>query len=155
MYNCTIKRKKSKKDIISVIEKTLPSAMEKVMEHGQEVALSYKVGSKSKDLISYKVTRKGNVIEGKLFTTFKIAPFIEYGTGKKADGTMPHIGHTKTFFLSDMMFWWLPPDLSEDGEWHLMRTQPPKPFMRPTAFELEDSAKEIIAEELIKAIEKA
>ncbi len=155
MYNCTIRRNKTKKEIYSVIENALPYAMEKVMEHGQSIALNSKVGSKNKDLIQYKIEKKGQYVEGKLFTNFKHSAFLEFGTGKLADGTLPHIGHTKTFFLSDMKYWWIPPDLSEDGEWHLAFAQAPKPFMRPTAFELEDSAKEIIAKEIVEAIDKS
>ncbi len=152
MFKCTIKRKASSQDIYSEIINSLPKAMEKVMIYAQNVALSHKTGRKDKNLITYKIVKNDNVIEGRLTTNFDYAGFLEFGTGKLSDGSMPHIGHTKTFHESGMTFWWIPPELSKDGDWHLVYTQLAKPFMRPTAFEMEKSAKDILAKEIIKAI---
>jgi len=162
---CTIKTKSYFKDVDKAIADGIRDGMENAMKHGQEVALSHKRGSKDTDLILYEISRENGVIKGKLYTNFDYALFLEYGTGIKADGTLPHIGHTKTFKESGMRYWFLPKEIADakgkefspqrliniNGElFYIMYATQPYPFMQPTAFDLENN----IAEIFVRAIEE-
>ena len=153
MFDISVKSKFNLK-VLDNLEKLLPNALEEVLKYGQKSALDKKKGSKDQKMIQYDMKQIPNGVEGRIFTTFVHALFMEYGTGNKSDGTMPHIGHTKTFKDSGMTYWWIPPKLSKDGEWHLVYAQSAHPYMRPTAFELEDKAKKILANYLSKNLRK-
>lgn len=167
MISCKIKRKKSKVDIIDRIEKGLPNAMEEVMKLAKETALSHKRGSKDNDSILFEIKSDGNGITGRLYTNFDWAMFLEYGTGTKAE--LPHIGHTETFKKSGYRYWFLPKAVADSkgkefsperlinigGElFYMMFSTQPYPFMRPTAFELEDRAVQVFAKALAEELRK-
>lgn len=169
MFKSSIKVKGSKKDIINKISNSLPVAMEKVMQYAQEEALKQKRGSKDSDLIPYEIINNNKEVIGRLYTNFDYAPFLEYGTGIKADGTLPHIGKTKKFVESGMRIWYLPKALADakgrefspqriinigGEEFYIMYATEPFPFMRPTAFLLEDNAIKILADEIIKQLKE-
>lgn len=166
MLSCKVKVK-TKNNVVNRINQALPKAMEKVMESGQEEALKNKRGSKDKGIIPYEIKTQKDIVIGRLYTDFEHAPFLEYGTGDKADGTLPHIGHTSTFKASGMKYWYLPKELADvkgkeftpqriiviDGkQFYLMFATKPYPFMRPTAFFLEDKAIKILAEQIEKQL---
>ncbi len=165
MYSCTIKRKSHSKKIIKNIEKSLPTAMEMVMKHAKEIALKNKRGSKDENSILFEITVNNNGVEGRLYTNFDFALFLEYGTGTKAE--MPHIGHTETFINSGYTYWFLPKEVADSrgaefspqrliniqGQlFYIMLPSKPYPFMRPTAFDLEDSAVKIFAKSMAKEL---
>ena len=165
MLSTTVEVKSSKNDVLSRIEKALPVALEKVLQEGQKIALNNKRGNKDADLIQYSIKIGKGEVEGRIYTTFNYAPFLEYGTGNKSDGSLPHIGKTKTFFNSGMQYWYLPKRIAESSgmsfnpnrlikikgeEFYIMYATQPYPFMRPTAFELETKATETIKQELLK-----
>ena len=167
MFNAKLNIKSTNKDIVSKIEKALPIAVEKVLQQGQQMALSNKRGIKDNNLIQYSIKVNNGEVEGRIFTTFDYAPFFEYGTGNKSDGTLPHIGKTKTFLKSGMEYWYLPKRIADKNgmsfnpnrlvsikgeEFYIMYATQPYPFMRPTAFELETKAVEIIKQELLKQL---
>lgn len=166
MFNCKVKVKTNTK-LLDKISESLVPAMEKVLESGQEEAFKNKRGSKEKSLIPYELKSAKDSVTGRLYTDFDYAPFLEFGTGIKADGTLPHIGHTATFKNSGMRYWYLPKELADakgkefapqriitiDGQqFYLMFATKPYPFMRPTAFYLEDKAKKILSEEINKQL---
>lgn len=165
MYSCTIKRKSYSKRIINSIEKALPTTMETVMKHAKEIALKNKRGSKDENSILFELNVTNFGIEGKLYTNFDYAMFLEYGTGTEAE--LPHIGHTETFLKSGFKYWFLPKSIADEkgkefapqrlinieGElFYIMFATKPYPFMRPTAFELEDSAVKIFASAMAKEL---
>ena len=175
MFKCEVKVKSKRNDISERLEKGLPKAMEVLMKSAQEIALNNKKGNKDKDLIKYEITNNGSSVLGKLYTNFEHAVFLEYGTGIHAE--MPHIGHTKMFKYSGFWCWYAPADqvkkqyrddqmIEINGEYFPMNayigdskyvmvfSQKPKPFMRPTAFELESKAINIFAEALRNEIRK-
>lgn len=165
MFKCEIKVKSSKIDIIDKIEKSLPSSIEEVMKWAQDIALKNKVGNKDKDLILFEISVDNNGVSGRLYTNFDYALFLEYGTGTSAE--LPHIGHTETFKNSGYKYWFLPKAVADSrgkefsperlinikGElFYIMFATQPKPFMRPTAFEMENNAVKIFAEALRKQL---
>lgn len=165
MLSCQIKRKRTNKDIIKQIESTIPNAMREVMEHAQKVALKHKRGSKDSNLILFEIIIKDKEVTGRLYTNFDFALFLEYGTGTEAE--MPHIGHTETFKKSGYTYWFLPKEVADSrgaefspqrlvniqGKlFYIMYATKPYPFMRPTAFDLEDSAIKIFVEALRKGL---
>ena len=161
--------------IIKNLDNSVYTGVEEILKKGQEIALSKKAGNKSKELIKYEIhkTRKGT--EGRIYTDFDYALFLEFGTGIKSDGTMPHIGRTLTFKESGMRYWYLPVDKAprnfgadrivlihvkdRNGNYtnkvipcFIMYAQSPIPYMRPTAFELENVANTILANEITKKL---
>lgn len=166
MLSCSVKVKSNTK-VIDSINNALPKAMKEIMEAGQAEALNKKRGNKDKTLILYEINSQKDNVSGRLYTDFDHAPFLEYGTGTKADGTLPHIGKTATFKASGMRYWYLPKEVADakgkefspqrliniNGElFYLMFATKPYPFMRPTAFYLEDNAIKILAEQIKKEL---
>ena len=167
--------KSSKKNIVDRIEKGLPKAMEVLMQKAQEIALSNKKGNKNKDLIPFEIDNSGSGVIGRLYTDFEYALFFEYGTGQYAE--MPHIGKTKLFKYSNFYCWYAPADkvgkqyrddqfieinnelfpmnaYIDGSKYVMVFSQKPKPFMRPTAFELESIASNLFAQALREEIRK-
>lgn len=136
------------------LPKTTKESMEELMKDGQKKALDKKRGRKDENMIPYEISSNKKEVIGKLHTdkdSFSHALFEEFGTGTKAE--MEHIGKTKTFIESGYKKWYLPKDKAPrdfgdhrlimiDGQlFYIMFPQSPKPFMRPTAFYLRDTAK--------------
>lgn len=165
MLSCQIKRRDRSKEIIKRIEKAVPIAIEEVMKYAQETALKHKRGSRDSESILFEISINNGVATGRLYTNFDYAMFLEYGTGTEAE--MPHIGHTETFIKSGYRYWFLPKAVADSrgkefapqrlinigGElFYIMFATKPFPFMRPTAFDLEDSAVRIFAEAIRKEL---
>lgn len=147
------------------LSKYVYNSMVATMEEAQTKALSNKIGSKDKDKIPFEVENTGTKIVGTLRTNMPLngeyksyAPMIEYGTGRL--GELEKLGTTDTFKKSGYSYWYLPVEKAPRDfganrivklygkQYYIMYTQPPRPFMRPTAFYLKDNAKTIIANEL-------
>ena len=170
MLNVNIVSSKSNVDkIVNNLDNSILNAVEKVLQEGQQIALQNKRGDKSDKLIQYEVNKTNLGAEGRIYTTFDYAPFLEYGTGYKSDGTLPHIGVTKTFKASGMRYWYLPKRIADASgisfnpdriviikgeEFYIMYASKPYPFMRPTAFTLETKAVDIFKNELLKSIKE-
>ncbi len=167
MLTCQVKIKENKKDIIKQLENQMPNAMEELLKHAQEIALKNKRGSKDKDNILIEITVTKDEVKGRLYTNFDFALFLEYGTGTLAE--MPHIGHTTIFKASGYTFWLLPKELADaKGKsfnsnrlvkvagklFYIMYPTQPFPFMRPTAFELENNAVNIFVKALKESLRK-
>ena len=167
MFSCEIKRKSYTKEVVSRIESKLPNAMENLMQYAKEVALRNKRGNKDSNLILFEIFVENKEVKGRLYTNFDYAMFLEYGTGTEAE--MPHIGHTKTFMESGYRYWFLPKEVADSkgkefsprrlinikGElFYMMFATQPHPFMRPTAFDLENNATKIFADALKEGLRK-
>ena len=167
MLKCKVTLKSKNKKYLRNLESKLPNAMEKLMQYAKEVALKNKKGNKDNDSILFEITVEGKEVKGRLYTNFDYAMFLEYGTGTKAE--MPHIGTTKTFLESGYRYWFLPKEVADskgrqfspqrliniNGQlFYIMYATQPHPFMRPTAFELENKATSIFAQALVKELRK-
>lgn len=165
MFTCEIVRKSNTKKVISKIESKLPNAMEKLMQYAQEVALKHKRGEKGSDMILFEIFVENKEVKGRLYTNFDYALFLEYGTGIHAE--MPHIGQTKTFLESGYRYWFLPKEVADSKgkefspqriinikgkQFYIMFATKPYPFMRPTAFDLDNNATKVFADALRKEI---
>lgn len=152
----------------------------KALEETKKEALLNKAGNSDESLINTESNIAKTKVVGRVFTDkdkFNYAPFLEYGTGYKADGTLPHIGKTGTFKISNMRFWYAPADVIKrqanvEGaitfgdlsfpksaifngkKYVLVFSQSPKPFMRPTAFNRRKDNIETIKETIKEGIEE-
>ena len=171
MIEASVIVRRPKKDYLKKLDNDIYSAMNDLLSYGKDKALSNKKGNKDSSLINTSITKTNNGYKGVIATNFDFAPFLEYGTGRKAE--LPHIGHTRTFKRSGFQFWYAPADkvnkqysdrdyMEFDGEMFPMNAymdgqkyvmvfeQSPKPFMRPTAMDLEENAPKIITESFRK-----
>lgn len=137
------------------------NGIENASEETRKYALSQKRGNKSDDLIVKEVSKNSKEINARVYTNFLHAPFLEYGTGIKAE--MPHIGKTKTFLESGYTYWYLPlekvktplnnPTININGTlFYIMFSTQPYPFMRPTAFYMKPKNIETIKANIQKGI---
>lgn len=104
-----------------------------------------KVGKYAESIKVSDTELKNNVITTSIYTDLQsedghyIGRMIEYGTGIYA--LQPHIGHTKTFILSQYQFWYVPATSVDrqigkkiiiDGkEFYIARPQVAKPHFLP------------------------
>lgn len=142
------------------------AGMKNAMENVQEKALTNKRGSKDKRLIPIEfVDVDKRQITGRVYTDkdlFSYAPFLEFGTGTKAE--LDHIGTTATFIASGYRYWLLPVDkvdrqfsperiVNIKGElFYLMFATRPYPFMRPAGFSSRQESADYINEEIGKLL---
>ncbi len=175
MISVTIKTKSHTKKFQRKLEDGTSKALETLMKYAQDKALSYKKGSKNKNMILYEINYKNSESEGRLYTNFDWALFLEYGTGTYAE--MPNIGTSKVFIESGFKFWYAPAKSVEkdylptdfmvvNGIFYPMMTeingepyvivfeQKPRPYMRPTAFILENEGIDLFVRELRKNLRK-
>lgn len=175
MISVSVKRKSNYNKVLNNIESSMPYAIEEVMKYAQNLALKNKGGRQNKTMIPYTVETQNKVVIGRLYTDFNWALFYEYGTGQYAE--MPHIGKTAMFKYSNFYCWYAPADavkkqyrddefIDINGEMFPMNAymngkkyvmvfqQKPHPFMRPTAFDLEDNATRIFANALREKLRK-
>ena len=153
------------KDLYNSIQKGVSKGMEGALKHGKEVALQNKRGSRDNDSILYEIIIGDSSIEGRVYTNFDYALFLEFGTGTKSE--LDHIGHTETFKKSGYRYWLLPKEVADakgkefaperviniNGNlFYLMFATQPYPFMRPTAFDMENNTLKIFADAIRKEI---
>lgn len=152
--------------IIKQLPKRIEIGTNNALENIQEKALSNKRGSKDKRLIPIEIldADKKSVV-GRVYTDktlFSYAPFLEFGTGTKAE--LPHIGKTKTFILSGYRYWFLPVEkvdrkfapermINIGGElFYIMFATKPYPFMRPASMSSRQESADYINEEIGKLL---
>lgn len=150
--------------IVNNLVEHIEKGVNEALNDSKEKALELKRGSKDKNLLLTELTKKGQEVIGRLYTNFSYAPFLEYGTGNKSDGTMPHIGKTNTFTESGMKYWYLPVEKADrefspsriitihDKQFYIMYATQPYPFMRPTAFYMKKHNIEKVKEYIRKGI---
>lgn len=150
--------------IIRELPKRAEIGLNQALENTQEKALSNKRGFKDKKLILYEIVeRTTNQVIGRVYTDkdlFSYAPFLEYGTGTKAE--KPHIGKTKTFIESGYQYWYLPVEkasrefspqrvINIKGKlFYIMYATRPYPFMRPASISSRQENADCINEEIGK-----
>lgn len=140
--------------------------LEDSLKNTQEKALKNKRGSQDEKLIPIEIIDfNKNQVVGRVYTNkdlFSYAPFLEYGTGTKAE--LPHIGKTKTFIESGFRYWFLPVEKVDrqfspqrivviDGkQFYLMFATKPYPFMRPASFSSRQENADLINERIGKLL---
>lgn len=165
--------------LIKKLPEVTKLGIEDSLNNTQEKALDNKRGSKDKKLILTEIIdcSNGKVI-GRVYTnkdSFSFAPFLEFGTGNKADGTLPHIGKTKMFTKSGMQFWYAPADkikkqysneayielagehipmnaIFNGNKYVLTFATRPYPFMRPAAFYSRQENADLVNERIGKLL---
>lgn len=164
--------KKMKRIINNLIEH-VSSGVEEASEETRKYALKQKKGVKKDDMILKEINSSINEIVSRIYTNFKHAPFLEFGTGRYAE--MPHIGKSKTFLESGFKFWYAPATsikgtytatdfMVHEGVFYPMITrmygktyvlvfeQQSRPFMRPAAFYMRSKNVGIINNKIKKGI---
>lgn len=150
--------------ILQELPKRAENGMNNALKNTQEKALTNKRGSKDERLIPYEIVEANSKqIIGRVYTDkdlFDYAPFLEFGTGTKAE--KPHIGKTKTFIESGYKYWYLPVEkanrefspsriINIDGNlFYIMYATQPYPFMRPASFSSRQESADCINEEVGK-----
>lgn len=100
--------------------------------------------------ISKQVTKRGKgIFEGKVFTNLEYAPYVEFGTGAKGDGTYPH--KTKGISLTYRQTPWA---FEKDGEVIWTSGQVAQPYMYPALLENKKAIKKILETEYKRLISK-
>lgn len=152
--------------IIQELPKRTKTGTNNALENVQEKALANKRGSKDKRMIPIEILDADKkCVVGRVYTDkdmFSYAPFLEFGTGTKAE--LPHIGKTKTFILSGYRYWFLPVDkvdrrfapermINIGGElFYIMFATRPYPFMRPASASSRQESADYINEEIGKLL---
>jgi hypothetical protein len=157
---------KKMETIIKKLPETAKLGVEDSLKNTQEKALKNKRGNKDEKLIPIEILDfdKGKVV-GRVYTNkdlFSHAPFLEYGTGTKAE--LQHIGQTKTFIQSGYRYWFLPVEKVDrqfsperiiviDGkQFYLMFATKPYPFMRPASFSSRQENADLVNERIGKML---
>lgn len=99
--------------------------------------------------ISKESHRSGNGgVVGRVFTNIEYAPFVEFGTGRKGQGTYPYSikGVSLTYRQTNWGF------ENEDGEFIWTSGQVAQPFMYPALKENENTIKKILQTEYTRLI---
>lgn len=155
---------KKMETFITKLPEAVKLGVEDSLKNTQENALKNKRGSKDKKLIPIELLDfdKGKVV-GRVYTDkdlFSYAPFLEYGTGTKAE--LSHIGTTKTFIASGYRYWYLPVEkvdrqfsperiITINGKhFYVMFATKPYPFMRPASFSSRKENADLINERVGK-----
>lgn len=112
-----------------------------LLVHGQAKALVPVDTGNLAGSIHPKVITKGNIIIGKVYTNVTYAPYVEFGTGSKGNGTYPN----KEISLSYRSTPWLfTPDGGETFYYTL--GQVAQPYMYPALKQNEKVIKKMFAE---------
>lgn len=93
--------------------------------------------------ITPEVKRSGKNIIGRVFTNIEYAPFVEFGTGAKGDGTYPYNvnGLSLTYRQTPWGF------EGGDGEFVWTNGQVAQPFMYPALKQNEKKIKKLLGDE--------
>lgn len=170
---------KKMETLIKKLPETAKLGVNDALKNTQEKALENKRGSKDKNLILTEIIDCSNgEIVGRVYTNkdlFSFAPFLEFGTGNKADGTLPHIGKTNLFKKSGMQFWYAPADkikrqysegsfielvgeqipmnaIFNGKKYVLVFATKPYPFMRPASFSSRQENANLVNERIGKLL---
>lgn len=93
----------------------------------------------------------GTNVQGRVFTNLEYAPFVEFGTGRKGQGTYPYKikGVSLTYRQTPWMF------ENEDGEMIWTAGQVAQPFMYPAIKNNETQVKQILQTHFQTEVRKA
>ena len=157
---------KKMKSIINELPNSAKEGVNDALKHTQDVALKNKRGSRDEKMIPIEIVDfSKNKVVGRVYTDkdlFSYAPFLEFGTGTKAE--LPHIGKTKTFIASGYRYWLLPVEkvdrkfapermINIKGElFYIMFATQPYPFMRPASFSTREENANLVDERVGKML---
>lgn len=96
--------------------------------HGQAKDLAPVDKGQLAGSIHMKVAKKGNGFEGRVYTNVEYAPFVEFGTGVKGDGTYPYKIEGLSLEYRDKGWAYFDED---EGEWIYTKGQEAQPYMYP------------------------
>lgn len=138
-----------KRHLRNISEVDLEERMNKAtaIVHGQAAELAPKDKGFLRGSIHMEVNKKGKKIVGRVFTNMEYAPFVEFGTGIKGNGTYPYDIKGLNLTYRDTP-WVYTPDGGET--FYHTKGQVAQPFMYPT---LEDN-KEIIRKMFADAVKE-
>lgn len=152
--------KSLKENLIKAQEETAEQMKKDVIEK-----LGFSSGKYVNSIQKGKTEIENDKIKTEIFTDLKskdgylIGRMIENGTGTYA--LEPHIGHTKTFYVSGYQYWYVPANevdrpigktiLIDGVEFYIAKAQKPKPHWKPV---LEEDI-ELYKENIRKAIKEA
>ena len=127
--------------------------------HGQAKALAPDDNGLLRESIHMKVKNTGKAIEGRVYTNVEYAPYVEYGTGIKGDGTYPYRVEGLTLEYRDSA-WYISADKISDKtaqKYHFKKVrgkggkeyyecygQKAQPYMYPALKENEKTIKQIL-----------
>lgn len=157
---------KKMNNLVKKLPESAKLGVNDALKNTQETALKNKRGSRNEKLIPIQIVdfNKYEVV-GRVYTDkdlFSYAPFLEFGTGTKAE--LPHIGKTKTFIASGYQYWFLPVEKVDrqfsperivviDGQqFYLMFATKPFPFMRPASFSSRQENADLVNERIGKLL---
>lgn len=120
--------------------------------HGQAKALAPADTGALRESIHMEVKRDGKKVIGRVYTNLNYAPYVEFGTGIKGNGTYPY--KTKDFSLSYRSTPWV---YTPDGGETFYRTkgQVAQPYMYPALKRNEKKIQAMFKEAVKEQIEKA
>lgn len=153
---------KKMENLLSELPENTKLGVEEALKNTQKKALENKRGSKDKKMIPIEIVDFDKMkVVGRVYTDkdlFSYAPFLEFGTGTKAE--LDHIGTTKTFIESGYQYWLLPVDKVDrkfaperiinikGNMFYIMYATRPYPFMRPASFSSRKESADLIKEKL-------
>ena len=127
--------------------------------HGQAKALAPANDGLLRESIHMSVKDTGKAIQGQVYTNLEYAPYVEFGTGVKGDGTYPYKIKGLTLKYADSA-WYIPANkisaktaerykfakvYGKDGaEYYLCYGQKAQPYMYPALKENEKIIKQIL-----------
>lgn len=106
--------------------------------HGQAKALAPVDTGQLAGSIHMQVKDTGKAIEGRVYTNIEHAPYVEFGTGIKGNGTYPY--QIKGLSLEYKDKGWAYFD-EDKGEWIYTKGQEAQPYMYPALKENEKTIK--------------
>lgn len=108
--------------------------------HGQAKALAPVDKGQLAGSIHMKVGKKNNSVEGRVYTNVEYAPYVEFGTGIKGDGTYPYKVDGLSLSYRDKGWAYFDED---KGEWIYTKGQEAQPYMYPALKENEKTIKKM------------
>ncbi len=100
-----------------------------------------------KGSIRVDVKAKPNVVEGKVFTNLEYAPYVEFGTGAKGDGTYPY--PLKDISLSYRQTPWA---FEKNDKLIFTNGQVAQPFLYPAMLGTKKRIAKLVREEIKKEV---
>ena len=89
------------------------------------------------------VAERESALEVKVGTNLEYAAYVEFGTGKKGNPSVPHTTKEQWRYQDDK------------GNWYTTSGQPPQPFLGPALKECKDQVKKEVVASIEKAIAEA
>ena len=121
----------------------LREAMNKATQlvHGQAKALAPADTGILRNSIHMQVKDTGKSLEGRVYTNVEYAPYVEFGTGIKGNGTYPYQVEGLNLVYKNKGWAYFDED---KGEWIYTKGQKAQPYMYPALKQNEKTIKQIL-----------